>query len=387
MRKLNTKEFIEKSKLVHNDNFIYDKVIYISSNKKVKIICKEHGEFEQEANSHLRGIGCSKCSGNRKSNKDEFVKKSNEIHNFKYDYSLVEYKNSFKKVKIICKEHGIFEQSPNNHLNLHGCEKCGYNRVSICNSNGLEKFILDSNILHKNKYDYSLVEYKNNRTKVKIICKEHGLFEQSPANHLKTIGCKRCSIDLESIKKTKTKATFIDECIKSHNNVYDYSLIEYKGTNYKVKIICKEHGIFEQRPYKHLQGQGCPTCSESKLEKEVRLFLDRNYIKYISQYSRKDGCIFIGNQSIDFYLPDYKIAIECQGDQHFIPVDFGNKGKEYSYEKFKKIILNDFRKYLKCIENNVKVLYYSKEIYSNDKYISNIYSNIDELLKEINECK
>lgn len=387
MRKLNTIEFINKCIDVHGDKFIYDNVKYISSNKKVKIICKEHGEFEQIANSHLRGIGCSLCSGNKKSNKEDFIKKSNEIHNNKYDYSLVDYKNAFKKVKIICKEHGEFEQSPNNHLNYHGCVKCGYNSIGINNSNCLEEFIIDAYKKHNNKYDYSLVNYINNRTKIDIICDIHGLFRQTPANHLNTNGCKKCSTNISSLKKSKTTQAFINDSLKKHNNKYDYSLVKYSGTNNKVKIICKEHGIFEQKCYKHLQGQGCPTCSESKLEREVRNLLDIHDIKYISQYSKKDGCVFIDNQSIDFYLPDYKIAIECQGDQHFIPVDFGNKGKEYSYEKFKKIILNDFKKYSKCIENNIKVLYYTREIYSKDEYISNIYSNIDELLKEINEYK
>jgi hypothetical protein len=68
MKKLTNIEFIKKSNIIHNDKYSYDNVKYVSSSKKVKIICKEHGEFEQVANSHLRGIGCSKCSGNTKSN-------------------------------------------------------------------------------------------------------------------------------------------------------------------------------------------------------------------------------------------------------------------------------------------------------------------------------
>lgn len=113
-------------------------------------------------------------------NTNEFIIRSNKIHNNLYDYSLVKYKNNKTKVKIICKEHGIFEQLPMSHLRGSKCLKC----TNKSNTKTTKQFILESNNVHNNKYDYSLVNYKNAYSKVKIICKEHGVFEQIPISHM-----------------------------------------------------------------------------------------------------------------------------------------------------------------------------------------------------------
>ena len=79
------------------------KVKYKNAGEKIIIICKEHGDFLQTPNSHLsKESGCIKCAGCFKSNTEEFIKKSKEIHDDKYDYSKVEYKNVIEKVIIIC---------------------------------------------------------------------------------------------------------------------------------------------------------------------------------------------------------------------------------------------------------------------------------------------
>jgi Zn finger protein HypA/HybF involved in hydrogenase expression len=382
MRKLTREQFIENSNIIHGDKYCYDKVNYISSNKKVIIICPKHGEFKQEANSHLRGSGCPVCSGNSKLNSDIFTERSNLIHNNKYDYSLVEYKNAFSKVIIMCKYHGEFKQTPNNHLNNHGCPLCGIDEISRKNSNDVQDFILNSKEKHGDKYDYSLVKYKNRKTNVIIICKIHGEFKKIPSNHINGQGCPKCSMYNSRLKKTKTKNVLTSDAIKIHGDKYDYSLVEYIGTDKKVRIICKKHGIFEQKFYKHIQGQGCPTCSSSKLEKEVSEFLNRNNIKYMQQYGRKNDSFYLNGQLLDFYLPEFKCAIECQGDQHFKPVDFGNKGEKFAYEKYMKIISNDLLKYSKCKENGVNILYYcgNKSYYDDYEYIDFVYDNLEKLI-------
>ena len=106
MRKLTTKEFIEKAREVHGDKYDYSKVRYANSKTKVCIICPKHGEFWQEANSHLQGSGCSKCCGNNSYATEEFIEKAREVHGDKYNYSKVEYKGMHTKVCIICPEHG-----------------------------------------------------------------------------------------------------------------------------------------------------------------------------------------------------------------------------------------------------------------------------------------
>lgn len=134
---------------------------YINNHTKVKIICPDHGIFEQEPNNHLNGCKCKKCGVNFTSTND-FIRKAKNIHgDDKYDYSLVEYKNCSTKVKIICKEHGIFEQIPNAHLNKKGCVYCG-GKLKLTNKEIIKKF----HEHHGNKYDYSLVNYKNLKTKI-----------------------------------------------------------------------------------------------------------------------------------------------------------------------------------------------------------------------------
>ena len=130
--KIRTEKFIEKSKEIHKNKYKYSNVNYLNTKTKVKIICPIHGEFEQRPNDHLNGFGCSKCSGNKRLTSNEFIKNAKEKYKNKYDYSLVNYINNKTKVKIICPIHGKFETKPNDHLNgSGGCPKChGRNKTT-----------------------------------------------------------------------------------------------------------------------------------------------------------------------------------------------------------------------------------------------------------------
>ena len=204
MKKLTTQEFIQKAKQVHGDKYDYSLVEYINGKTKVKIICKEHGVFEQRPNDHLHNIGCSSCGGVAKLTTEEFIEKARKVHGDKYDYSLVEYIKGKTKVKIICPIHGLFEQIPNAHLRGQNCGLC-------CGKYKLtkEQFIEKAKLVHGNKYDYSLVVYKRNDIKVKIICSKHGVFEQVPSGHLRGRGCPIC-------KSSKGEQT-INDYLTSHN--------------------------------------------------------------------------------------------------------------------------------------------------------------------------
>jgi hypothetical protein len=130
----------------------------------------------------------------QKSNTIEFIKKSKEIHGNKYDYSLVKYESNYSKVCIICPTHGIFYQTPSDHKNNRGCPKCGLISNSKKQSLGIQNFTIISNEIHGNKYDYSLVEYINYSSTIKIICPEHGVFEQMAGNHYyRGCGCPKCN--------------------------------------------------------------------------------------------------------------------------------------------------------------------------------------------------
>jgi very-short-patch-repair endonuclease len=264
-----------------------------------------------------------------------FIKKSKIIHEDKYDYSLVEYVGSLNKVKIICPIHGVFEQTPNKHYK-NGCPYCGNNIITQ------KELIKIFNKIHNNKYEYSLIVYKNMRTKIKIICPEHGIFEQSISSHKNGNGCPKCkNISLEN---------FIKESKKIHNNKYDYTLVNYFNWKTKVKIICPEHGIFEQRPNNHKDlKQGCPYCNESHGEKEIASFLEKNKIIFIRQH-KFNNCKNILPLPFDFYLPELNICIEYDGEQHF------RKHNIWGENKLKQTQKNDKIKNQYCKDNNIGLI-------------------------------
>jgi very-short-patch-repair endonuclease len=194
--KINLENFIERCNIIHNNKYDYNNTIYINNKTNIKIICNEHGEFNQLPINHLSGSGCSKCYFSKKRITD-FIDRVKIVHNNKYSYELVNYKNNITRVKIICNEHGIFEQQPKHHLNGHGCPDCGGTK-KLNN----EKFIENSKEVHKKVYDYSLVKYIDNQTKVNIICNKHGIFEQRPDDHMRGRGCIKCG-DKFGIKENK----------------------------------------------------------------------------------------------------------------------------------------------------------------------------------------
>ena len=359
--KIDRKErFIIKAKEKHRDKYDYSKVEYVDAHTKVCIICPTHGEFWQTPNSHLNGCGCSKCSSNKKKTTKEFIERAKQIHGDKYDYSKVEYKNGNTKVCIICPIHGEFLVTPSNHIRERGCPKCR-NRNSVVNNykvkkpmavkkHTLESFIEKAKQVHGDKYDYSKVEYKGNKTKVCIICPIHGEFWIRPDNFLCGQGCKKCGDLIRFENKKVCQEDWIKAANELHNNKYDYSKVKYKNANSKVCIICPEHGEFFQKPSAHMQGQGCPICNESMLEREVITFLNNEKIKYEYRYHSE----WLGNLELDFYLPEYNVAIECQGLQHFEPIKhFGG------IKRFIKQFENDKLKLEKCNEQKIELLYYS----------------------------
>ena len=123
-KKLTQEEWIEKAKQVHGNKYDYSLVNYLGSKEYVTIICPIHGEFKQKAGNHLK-YGCAACAQNKKITLEEFIKKSEKIHNNKYDYSKVTpFQNTRELVTIICPIHGEFSQRVGDHMRGCGCNKC-----------------------------------------------------------------------------------------------------------------------------------------------------------------------------------------------------------------------------------------------------------------------
>ncbi len=274
----------------------------------------------------------------KKKNTESFVKEC-ILKNNSYDYSLVEYKNNKTKVKIICEKHGVFEQTPNNHLKGQDCPDCSDKHFKLKSN---DEIINDFILLNGDKYDYSLVDYKGNKTKVEIVCKKHGSFFQTPNNHLKGQDCPDC--------KKITTEIFINRANEVHNKKYDYSLVEYINMTEKVIINCLKHGLFKQATRSHLNGVGCPKCQESKGEREIRKILEMYNIEYLNQHSFID-CFYKRELKFDFYLPNLNICIEYDGEQHFKPIDFYGGMKNFKIQKERDSIKSNYCKY-----NNIKLL-------------------------------
>lgn len=309
----------------------------------------------------------------KKLTKEEFVKKAKNVHGDKYDYSKVEYVNVNTKICIICPIHGEFWQIPSNHFQGKGCPKCGCGIISEKLSNNTEKFIENARKIHGDKYDYSKVEYKNAKTKICVICPKHGEFLQEANSHIMGHGCQKCKAEENAKRQKMSTEQFTKKAKKIHGDKYDYSKVKYKKYDEKVCIVCPKHGEFWQIPSYHLTNCGCPVCKDSKLEKEVREYLNDNKIVFES-FKKFD---WLGKQHLDFYLPKYNIAIECQGEQHFEVVKhFGGEDK---YEIQQK---RDFLKNKLCKENGIKLLYYTNYKKIEEDNIT-IFKNKENLINAI----
>jgi len=370
MPKLSIKDFLTRAHAKHGSCYDYIKVEYKSARTKVCIICQTHGEFFQTPDKHLSGAGCCKCAAKARGDKrrftlEEYVRRAHAVHDQKYDYSKVIYKNNIEKICLICPTHGEFFQNPQNHLTGQGCPKCGILKYAHKRRLTEVKFLKRATATHGNKYDYSKVVYNYSHIKVRIICPLHGEFLQTPVSHLKGLGCMQCGY-LSAVALNKgTSEEFIQKANKAHGKgTYDYSKIVYKNAKTKVCIICPVHGEFFQYPEHHLRGQGCPCCSGSKGEKAITRWLNRNEIPfeyhYINQKLKGDGQRSL---HFDFCTKGLKFFIEYDGQQHFKPVRFNSIPVEKAVEVFQKTQHYDFLKNQYCIDNNILLLRISYKEY------------------------
>jgi len=335
---MNTAVFIARAKEIHRDDagsplYEYIRSEYKKSAQKLIITCKIHGDFKQSPNSHLSNHGCKKCANTLIGKKQttshaDFIKKCEEKHPNKLDYSKTKYINQKTPAIFICKACNTeFKRDPAHMLGGgrgHGC--------IVCNGgvkDDLSTFIAKAKATHGDKYNYHLVEYTNSLTKVKIECDKGHIFEQTPNHHIGGDGCRKCRgyyrniDDFISLSKEKfgdlfdySNAVFVDmktrltlickkghefnavpeihlrekslggciECAKSlskermsytqeqwiglastkHDNYYNYEKVKYISSQENIIIVCPTHGEFEQTPASHLGGAGCRACGVEK---------------------------------------------------------------------------------------------------------------------------
>lgn len=401
MKRKTIEEFIKEAKEKHGNDFSYEKTNYINCNTKIIVTDKYGNDLEVWPLDFLRKFK----NKNEKFTTDFFINKSKEIFgNETYDYSKTVCANSHDSVIITCKKHGDFVKKAYVHLyQMQGCPFCNHK------INSTEDFIKEAKKIHGEKYDYSKTIYNRYDEKVTIICKKHGEYKVLPFEHLKGKNCKKCATEslmkkteefikecdlknrnielLEELKGVDKKhkfkclccgkewiATpskiklgrgcpfcckgisstedFIKKAEKKHGNKYTYESTEYINYNTPLKITCKKHGEFITNPYKVLYTiNPCKRCSrKSKAENDVSNLLSELNIKFESNKTFKN----LGLKSYDFYLSDYNIIIECQGIQHFKPINFFGGIEQYNLQHN-----NDIEKLNFAKNNNFKILYFS----------------------------
>jgi len=363
-------EFIEKANAVHGDTYDYSLVEYKNNKTKVAIKCKECGTiFYQKPNNHLQGSGCPNCARKKRSERlsdtrEDFIRKAIEKHGDKYDYSLVEYVSSREKVKIRCKKCGsIFEQAPAMHLTGNGCSVCNPPHQKLTH----EEFVERLAQTHPNLEVLS--EYQGKDRKITVRCKIHDYtYQTTPHRLVQGANCKYCYYEREKKNKTNKLDKVLSEIKRIHGDKYEYPNIEseYVTSKSKLTIICPIHGEFHQSYNKHVSHHhGCPLCDESYYEKQTAQTLDDLNIKY----EREKQFNWLGLQTLDFYLPEHKMALEIQGEFHFQSFTIKNTVVNHMNQ-----VRRDERKHKLCEENGVKLIYIIPHKLMKMSKVSDIYS-------------
>lgn len=194
---------------------------------------------------------------------ESLIECSHELYGDKYTFENVECPTRNLTIEITCPIHGTFKRTTQSFLDGKECPHCVKERPKpndIRQQTAATSFVDKARAVHGDKYDYSKVEYVNNKTLVCIICPEHGEFWQSPSKHLSGHGCPQCAGTMK-----KTTEQFVEKATDIHNGKYGYSKAKYVNHLTPVTIICPEHGEFTMTPKNHLKGQGCPKCKMTRI--------------------------------------------------------------------------------------------------------------------------
>lgn len=311
---------------------------------------------------------------NKKLTTEEFIERARKVHRDKYSYEHTVYNGGKKPITVTCHKHGDFTLSTARQLlKGEGCRECTRENKTM----STEEFIQRAKEKHGYKYDYSKSICKGSHQKINIVCPKHGIFSCEAKSHLRGVGCQKCFNDRRGKSFTYSQEEWITKAKEIHGDKYDYSNVNYLGSYKKVIITCPMHGDFEQLPTKHLQGQGCPICKSSKLENKIRKMLKNSKIEYEEQ-KRFDWLKYKNNLLLDFYLPKYNIAIECQGEQ---PFGLGGWGDNFIHKIVQK---RDKLKKKLCEEHGIKLLYFSN---LGIEYPYNVIEDENILLEEIKKVE
>ena len=209
----------------------------------------------------------------------KFVEMAMLVHGSKYGYDKCPLEFYPKtKITISCPKHGDFALSARKHLSHIGCPKCRHERPWSSRRLTTEEFIVASQQVHGDRYDYSETNYSWSRGPVTIICRIHGQFTVRADQHLycgsRQGGCQKCAMTKRNDRMIRDTPSFVKDAISVHGDRYDYSRSIYTRATDKLAIICPVHGEFWQTPIAHLYGHGCLDCSGKKRKSSEEFIQD-----------------------------------------------------------------------------------------------------------------
>lgn len=392
-------EFHQKLIDRYGDKFNDSEFVYQGNKVKGKLICNRCGEeIWVRPNDLFAKTDYHNCQTNTsKVTLEEFKERATKVHNnfFNYD-KLTEFNGVDSIITITCPNHGDIQVKASNHLNGANCKQCQLEGITHTitkeeKKNKSTKKLTQEEVIKRineifgeGRYDTSKLEYKDYRHELILIChekdefgEEHGEFKIHPGHLFNGQGCPKCAGNYQHTTEDFIK---IAKHLRPEVNV-SFDKTEYVSIHTPLIITCEEtyygtdikHGDFLISPANFLYGkQGCPICSKSKMENELMALFINNNIEFKNGIHPK----WLNGLELDIYLTDYNIGIECQGEQHFYPIDvFGGE------DSFKRQIERDKLKLKLCKENNVQLIYYTNVILESYPYFC--YTNKEELLQFI----
>lgn len=373
----------EKAAIVHNNKYDYSKSVFKGYKEKMAIICPRHGEFWQTPDKHIYGKqGCPKCSRTLRSNTSSFIEKAIAVHGNEYDYSKVDYTNSYTKVCIVCPKHGDFWQTPHNHLKGKGCPICAKCKMSSGVKLSHGEVVNRANEIHGSKYSYNKLEFNTTKDKGIITCPIHGDFEQEIDSHIRGCGCPRCGNSIskgeDEIYEFVCSLVGKDNVSKRYKCVFGFEIdvyvdslkvgIEFNGVRWHSELFLKDknyhlnklekcnrlgiklievfedefkfhrdivlskirHLLHKDGCIRRIQGRKCVINEISN--DEARIFLDVNHIQGFSPSSVYLGAIYdkeiVGVMSFKKYGDRWELSRFASDNDSFF---CGVGGKLLSY--------------------------------------------------------
>lgn len=418
--KISKEEFLKRAIKKYGSRFCYDNLTYIDYVQETTFFCNKHGEFRTTPSHHLsrKNGNCPTCTSynQRKINSgqttEQFVTKLKAVFGDLYDYEVTDFFTMKKQVEVRCIKHDhIFSRLPKSLLEGVGCPICEQEEIEkyvssreralerrrvyrenqkrkreISKSLGIfqrsqkwdkDSFLKYARLIHGNDYSYEKVNYVNFTTPIIIHCNYHNFdFLQTPQKHLRGQGCPKC------IGRGRTIQDFIEEARLIHGDRYDYSQIKSLVYGQKVPFFCKKHKeSFMMTPSKHLGGEGCPLCNTSKLELKVISYLKKNTnFKFETQHMF-DWLKTSRSMPLDIYIPKIRVAIECQGLQHFFPrAGFGGE------VGLKIQVQRDVLKHSLCKDNDIEIIYFVDKGCSNaEGYLGRIFKDLQVMVEYLQQ--